>query len=187
MKFRDEFADINWWPLGNLKQWRLRTHTQTNKSICHFATLSPPQISKSKHVKIFGRFEASPVGGSEWPTWVGESGGLGWLQLLLVLLHYMYAQLYIYKTTCIYDYHIYLYIYIYIHTCIWLESESVHNMYVGFWVRPDSDRHDVGPTDLSDIPGVLSCPEVVAADWGARALSFSMIFLGLKWCHHPMV
>ena len=77
---------------------------------------------------------------------------------------------YIYKTTCIYDYHIYLYIYIY--TCIWLETESTQYVQVSGCT---SDRH-LRPTDLALV--FFRPSKVVEADWGARALSFSMIFLG---------
>ena len=66
---------------------------------------------------------------------------------------------YIYKTTCIYDYHIYLYIYTYMYL-IGIRKYTICTSVSGL---DPSDRHDVGPTDLSDIPGVLSCPEKVVA------------------------
>ena len=114
MKFRDEFADVNRCPLGNLKQGRLHTNKQTNRykqvncsfckqvncSFCKHTNKQTTKqtflhISKSKYVKM---------GGLRRRQWVTQREPHERVQLLLVLLHVCTI---LYKTTCIYDYHIY--------------------------------------------------------------------------------
>lgn len=113
MKFRDEFADINWWPLGNLKQWRLHTHKQTGQFVILQHCLPSKFRSQNMSRYLEGLRRRLWVAQSDPHEWVkvGDWAGCScsWCSYTICMHNY------IYKTTCIYDYHIYLYIYIYMY------------------------------------------------------------------------
>ena len=133
MKFRDEFADINWWPLGNLKQWRLHTHKQTGQFVILQHCL-PPNF-EVKTCQEFWKVWGVACGWLRVTHMSGWKWGIGLAAAALgAPTLYVYAQLYIYIRQHVYMIIISLCIYIYIHMYLIGNRICTHFFYVGFWV-----------------------------------------------------
>jgi hypothetical protein len=135
--------------LGNLKQWRLRTHTnkQVNLSFCNIVSPANFEVKTCQDIwKVWGVacgwLRVTHMSGWKW--------GIG-LAAAALGAPTLYVCTIIYKTTCIYDYHIYLYIYIY----MYLIGNRKYTICTGFWVYigPTSATHGPGPGVFSPLEG----------------------------------